>query len=638
MSFAVLKKVAAMTASIEGRTTEEVLADAAAMTAAVRRSVAPSPELDRIAALPRRHLELRAYEALARAISDRWRYDDGFTRGSMTLYPIQAAALAELYECGGLVAPVGVGVGKTLISLLAPSITGCVRPMLIIPAKLKTKTRLDVQRYNKHFRLGSIYVETYERLGRVQGAEILNAFEPDILILDEAQRVKNRSAAVTRRIRRYIQTHPTTRVVVLSGTITSRSLRDYAHLLEWAFRGRSPAPQVYDVLDEWCGALDEKVSSWGGGTGRLGPGALERLFNADELARAKTEPLGAARSAMRRRVVETPGVVSSVDAGLDVSLYVDIEDKPPGQASVEAIAEMRKTWTTPCGYELTTPLEVWRHELEMQLGFYYLWDPPAPKEWLEARSRWAQVVRHALANGNRLDSELQVSQAILRETNPLRVTSYGRHGAVDGREALLEWQAIRPTFTPNPVATWIDDTYLRAAAKWAAQGPGVIWTLHVPFAERLAELTGLVWYGPQGKGKQRTSPTDHTMRATGTVIDQETGARPIIASVQSNGEGRNLQAFHRNLVVCPPPTGLIWEQLIGRTHRTGQTADEVTFDVWVGTGAAYAGMAQVLRDARYIADSTGNPQRLNFADLTGLDLDALVGLEADSRTSRQSEG
>jgi len=56
MSFAVLKKVAAMTASIEGRTTEEVLADAAALAAAVRRSVAPSPELDRIAALPRRQL------------------------------------------------------------------------------------------------------------------------------------------------------------------------------------------------------------------------------------------------------------------------------------------------------------------------------------------------------------------------------------------------------------------------------------------------------------------------------------------------------------------------------------------------------------------------------------------------------
>lgn len=638
MSFAVLEKAAALAASAEGRTTDEVLADAATRAAAARRGVAPSPELDRIAALPRRQLDLRAYEALARAITDRWRYDDGFTRGSMTLYPIQAAALAELYECGGVVCPVGVGVGKTLISLLAPSITGCVRPMLLIPAKLKQKTRLDIQRYGKHFRLGPVYVETYERLGRVQGAEILDAFQPDILILDEAQRVKNRGAAVTRRVRRYIQTHPNCRVVILSGTITSRSLRDYAHLLEWAFRSRSPAPQVYDVVEEWCGAVDEKISSWGGGTGRLSAGALERLYNDEEQRRSFTDPIGAVRSALRRRVVETPGVVSSTDPGLDVSLYVDIEDKPPGKATIDAIATMRRTWTTPCGYELTTPLEVWRHELEMQLGFYYLWDPAAPKEWLAARSRWAAVVRTALAGGHRLDSELQVSQAISRETNPIRVVAYNWTGAIDGLEALREWQAIRPTFTPNPVATWIDDTYLRAAAKWAAQGPGVIWTLHVPFAERLAELTGLVWYGPQGKGKQRTSPTDHTMRATGTVIDQETGARPIIASVQSNGEGRNLQAFHRNLVVCPPPTGLIWEQLIGRTHRTGQTADEVTFDVWVGTGAAYAGMAQVLRDARYIADSTGNPQRLNFADLTGLDLDALVGLEADSRTSRQSEG
>jgi hypothetical protein len=78
--------------------------------------------------------------------------------------------------------------------------------------------------------------------------------------------------------------------------------------------------------------------------------------------------------------------------------------------------------------------------------------------------------------------------------------------------------------------------------------------------------------------------------------------------------------FSRNLVVCPPPTGQIWEQLIGRTHRQGQPEDEVSFEVWLGTRAAYSGMAQVLRDALYIQDSTGNPQRLAFADLVGLTL------------------
>lgn len=632
----VLAKAAALAAKVEGRTADEVLADAATRAAASRRAVERTPELERILALPRRELDLQATVKLAQVISDRWRYDDGFVKGTMNLWPIQAAALAELYQCGGVVCPVGVGVGKTLISLFAPAITGCVRPMLVIPAKLKDKTRADIARYNKHFRLGSIYVETYERLGRVQGAEILESFQPDILILDEAQRVKNRSAAVTRRIRRYIQTHPTVRVVVLSGTITSRSLRDYAHLLEWAFRSRSPAPQVYDVVEEWCGAVDEKVSSWGSGTGRLSPGALSALFNAEEAARAATDPLGAARAAVRRRVVETPGVVSSTDAGISTSLWIDIAQKRPGRKAAEAITQMRQTWTTPCGYELTTPLEVWRHELEMQLGFYYLWEPAAPEEWLRARSRWAAVVRHALKTGSRLDSELQVAQALTREKDPLRVIAYGPEGAIDGQLALAEWQSIRPSFVPNPVATWIDDTYLRAAAQWAADGPGIIWTSHVPFAQKLAELTGLVVYGAQGKGQQRIGPHNHTLRSTGKVIESEKGDRPIIASVQSNGEGRNLQAFHRNLVVCPPPTGQIWEQLIGRTHRQGQTADEVSFDVWVGTQAAYNGMAQVLRDARYIADSTGNPQRLNFADLVGMRLEDLETADEKDRSDRQT--
>lgn len=629
-----LEKAAALVAKADGRTPDQVLADARAAASASRRAVERSAELERILALPRRQLDLAAATQLAQVISARWRYNDGFKVGMMTLWPIQAAALAELYQCGGVVCPVGVGVGKTLISLFAPIITGCVRPMLIIPAKLKVKTRLDIARYNKHFRLGSVYVETYERLGRVQGADILESFKPDILILDEAQRVKNRSAAVTRRIRRYIQANPTVRVVVLSGTITSRSLRDYAHLLEWAFRSRSPAPQVYDTVEEWCGALDEKISSWGGGPGRLNPGALSVFFNAEEAARAADDPIGAARAAVRRRVVETPGVVSSTDAGVSTSLWVDIARKLPGPKSVNAIDEMRKTWTTPCGYELSTPLEVWRHELEMMLGFYYLWDPPAPPEWLHARSQWATVVRHALKTGHRLDSELQVVQAMSRETNPLRVTAYGESGPIDGQQALAAWQAIRPTFTPNPVPTWIDDTYLRAAAQWAAEGPGIIWTIHVPFAQRLAELTGLPVYGAQGKGQQRVSPKDTTLRSNGLVIEEETGKRPIIASVQSNGEGRNLQVFSRNLVVCPPPTGQSWEQLLGRTHRQGQTADEVSFDVWLGTTAAYRGMAQVLRDARYIEDSTGNPQRLNFADLVGMRLDDLE--PTDDRTDRQS--
>lgn len=633
-----LDKAAALLAAAEGRTPDEVLADAAARALSSRRAVERTPELERILALPRRDLDLAAATQLAQAISNRWRYNDGFKVGMMTLWPIQAAALAELYQCGGVVCPVGVGVGKTLISLFAPIITGCVRPMLIIPAKLRTKTRIDIARYNQHFRLGSIYVETYERLGRVQGAEILESFQPDILILDEAQRVKNRSAAVTRRIRRYIQTHPTVRVVVLSGTITSRSLRDYAHLLEWAFRSKSPAPQVFEVLEEWCGAIDEKVTSWGSGTGRLHPGALSALYNNEEAARSSTDPIGAARAAMRRRVVETPGVVSSTDAGVSTSLWVDIARKPPGAKATEAIRELRQTWTTPCGYELSSPLEVWRHELEMQLGFYYLWEPPAPEEWLHARSQWATVVRHVIKTNGRLDSELQVAQAMTRENNPLRVVAHGKYGPIDGQQALEQWQLIRPTFTPNPVATWIDDTYLRAAAKWAAEGPGIIWTIHVPFAQRLAELTGLPVYAAQGKGQQRVSPKDTTLRANGMVIEEEKGNRPIIASVQSNGEGRNLQAFHRNLVVCPPPTGQMWEQLIGRTHRQGQTADEVSFDVWLGTQAAYNGMAQVLRDARYIADSTGNPQRLNFADLVGLRLEDLEAGDEEGSTDRQSVG
>jgi superfamily II DNA or RNA helicase len=42
--------------------------------------------------------------------------------GTMTLRPIQAQALSELEQCQGLFAPIRVGGGKTLISLLAPAL------------------------------------------------------------------------------------------------------------------------------------------------------------------------------------------------------------------------------------------------------------------------------------------------------------------------------------------------------------------------------------------------------------------------------------------------------------------------------------------------------------------------------------
>jgi hypothetical protein len=69
-------------------------------------------------------------------------------------------------------------------------------------------------------------------------------------------------------------------------------------------------------------------------------------------------------------------------------------------------------------------------------------------------------------------------------------------------------------------------------------------------------------------------------------------------------------------VTTAPTSGTVWEQLLGRTHRPGQEADEVTFDVYRHTIELRAAMTKAVRDAHYQQDTTGNRQKLLAATYT----------------------
>jgi hypothetical protein len=68
--------------------------------------------------------------------------------------------------------------------------------------------------------------------------------------------------------------------------------------------------------------------------------------------------------------------------------------------------------------------------------------------------------------------------------------------------------------------------------------------------------------------------------------------------------------FHRNLVANPPAGGDAWEQMLGRSHRAGQEADEVTVEVYRHT-PEYKEAVQTARDlAGYIQGTFGGTQKL----------------------------
>ena len=554
-------------------------------------SVQNTREVSRVLGLPRRIWTDASAVEIAAELTRLLRKPGG----TMSLRPIQGQALLESGVRGGGFFPIRVGGGKTLLSLLAPYVLDARRPLLLLPAKLIDKTRAEARVLAGHWPiLNYIRFLSYEILGRVQARDELDRYQPDLIIADEAHKLKNRKAACTKRVDRYMRTHPTTRFIAMSGTITKRSLKDFAHILVWCLGAvNMPLPASWTELEDWADALDEKTGN-GAERSRIGLGALTLFMNTEE--RADPDQLNAARRAYGRRLVETPAVVASRDYALGCSLSIEAmwgnREIHMNGATDAAFEYLKKTWRMPDEWPLADPMAVWRARRELSLGFYNVWHPRPPKPWADARKEWASVCREILTNNRRnLDSELQVTNAVEEGYYP------------EAKAALDAWRKVKNTFEPNSVPVWLDDSVLKAAELWAHSGPGIVWCEHVPFADELAKRAKLVYYGRRGQDGR------------GRPIEAHSPRESLIASIQSSGEGRNLQAWNRNLITSCPPNGLQWEQVLGRTHRDGQNADEVTFNVVITSLAHLKAFAQAVMDAERIeAQIPGQTQKLLYAD------------------------
>lgn len=214
-----------------------------------------------------------------------------------------------------------------------------------------------------------------------------------------------------------------------------------------------------------------------------------------------------------------------------------------------------------------------------------------PEEWLAPRRAWAKFVRDTLSRSRSLDSEKQV--AVACEKGDLPDTEY------------RAWLAVRDTFTPRTLPVWHDDTVLNLCAKWLEREKGICWVEHTWFGRELSRRTGLSYYGQNG------------LDAKGASILDAKG--PIIASVAANGTGKNLQAWNRNLIVSCPTGASVWEQLLGRTHRQGQKADEVGVDVLLGCIEHIDAWKRARAEAQMASDMLGSPQKILVGDVTGLE-------------------
>lgn len=523
-------------------------------------------DFKRIESLPRREWDTEPLALdRARVLTDALKTPTG----SMVLWKVQAAALAEIMLYRGLFAPVGVGQGKALMSLLAPVVLEAKRPVLLVPAQLRDQTKTYViPEMRKHWRLHEgLQVIGYEELSLEKNKDLLEQLNPDLIILDECHRVKSPAAGRTKRLMRWFRAHPETKCIAMSGTISNRSIRDFAHIARWALKGSTPLPDRWVEIQTWADAIDVEVEEGQ----RADPGALRRFCKADENA----------RQGFRRRLTETPGVVATSENLLGTALRITRWPITAPPVVLEALVTLRKNWETPNGDPIAEAVDLWRHARELALGFWYRWDPPAPREWMKARREWKSYVREVLRTNRRgLDTELQVWNEAEGEDRP----------------EWRAWRDIKDTFKPNCVAEWISDFAVRASAEWLEDG-GIVWVDQVEFGKRLAQATGLFYHGA----------------GDSTILT--TAAPGIIASMHAHGEGKNLERYSRALVTSPMTSGKHWEQLVGRIHRHGQKADEVVVDVNLLTPELEVSFEQARADARFLEDTLGQRQKLNYADV-----------------------
>ncbi len=538
-------------------------------------SVRATTEFRRVEALPRRALDFSTVQD----VTDLFRRPDG----TMRLRPIQSAALLEAAMMNGGLFPIGVGMGKSLITLLLPTALDSKNTVLLVPPQLKKQLAREIETvYGKHFKLplDVLTIIAYSELSSAKTADILDQIKPDLIIADECHLLKNRTAARTKRFMRFCKENPGTRFVGLSGTITTRSLNDFGHLLELALQKCSPMPRGYREVQEWAGAIDVKPEI------PTKPGALLKFCAEGENV----------RQGFRRRFIESQGVVASSEDEVGSSLVITRLKLALPPKVQTLYNEVKKSWSID-GEEFSEAIRRAAVLKQIACGFYYRWAWPGEKdwEWLTARSNWNKAVREKLKQSRAgLDSPMLLANAAERS-----LTNKGNGPRWDqGAQVWAEWKEVKDRPEPPTETIWVDEFMLRDLEKrargLAKDAPTIVWAEHVALGERLAEETGWPFFGEGSDSSPSRDPI-------------------IVATIATQGTGKNLQHhFVHNLFSSLPPNGSIFQQTVGRTHRTGQLADTVTV-AWYGhTDETTQTMEALRADAIYQQELTG-PQKVLYA-------------------------
>jgi hypothetical protein len=614
-------------------------------TYANRPSVEDSEELQRILRLPRRpQVDLRPGSAMAQAyveIMNERLMLPGRKPGECncicesvyhrpcisSLQPAQALALHEAALVRGLLAPIATGAGKTSLNfLMSVVIPGCKLAVVLIPPNLRIQLYNEYMLWKEHWRVPNLvmydsggksvfdennsvtlYAVAYSKFSRKSCTDLLSKLDPDLILADEVHKLGNPDTATTGRFLRYVASAAKRKKVFFcgwSGTITSRTIKEYAHLAAIALGDGSPLPIDPHVVDCWSQAIDPSDFP-------AGPGALKQLCKPEETL----------YQGLHRRIIETRGVVATTEGAIAASLTFHEREgvKLPNELN-KLLRPLREGhWVRPDGEELLDILEASIVMRQLCCGFYYRWRyPRAPRkpgtreltdeakalieEWFAKRKAWFKELREKLKiREEYLDSEELCTNAAKRFWSD---PPYKGDLPVWAAESWPAWRGIKDKVYHETETVWVDDYLAKDAAEWAKEYRGIVWYDYRAFGLKVSELSGLPMHagGPEAEA----------------AILAEKGDRSIIASLGSHGTGRDgLQfLFDKQLFANPCSSAKIWEQALARLHRLGQKSPEV--DSWIYRHVVEMSEAfdSAFTRAKYVNGTLGTNQKLLVSNCT----------------------
>ena len=472
----------------------------------------------------------------------------------------------------------------------------------------------------------------------------IDGIRPDLIISDEAHNIKNiDSAARAQRLQRYIRAYQPA-VVALSGTITSKSIRDYYHLISAALHELCPLPLSNALANNWSYVLDpEKPTDMRAGAGsKTGPLSplvdwARKNFPEEEI------PSGVPgfRKAYKLRLTSTPGVVATGDAEIGVSITMENTPVPkhtqhPDWPKLdELMDQVENLWLTPSGDEIEHGFHKWRYLYELTSGFYYRLRWPTTEE-LEAKGLSKEEAHIYLEMAKAHHEKHQEFSSSLRKwieykgrpglDTPLLVrTSMANHGPKEvGRPLYTLWREMKdmefdgmPERISEPVR--VCSYKIDHAVEWARKvqkrkKPALIWYKHHESGKWLAEAlreagVDAIW-----------CPSNSTMKGTNEIVRLAgEGKGPhkdkiLVVSMGGHGTGKNLQHnFEEQHFLDFPRQPDLLEQVLGRTHRNGQKADELHPSTCNTNDFDHQNMFACLIESLYIHQTTGTRQKAIYA-------------------------